>query len=202
MSDPLGLSIGVANITAARVGSAPVTRRSVLTLFGHRPPELGVPEDNPNLGEPELVLRGFVERIGDPALFVAPDGSTHRSDALVVEAIEAMARAVADGPPAVIAVPGHWGQNAVGALREALRSKPALAAGGGPPALISDATTALYAKPGFPTDSVVALCDFGAGDDQPDDHATDHHVQLPAGHHTPHHGRVPPLFAVMPPYGH
>ena len=82
MSDPLGLSIGVANVTAARVGSARMTRRSVLTLFGDRPPEVGVPEDNPNLTEPGLVLRGFIERIGDPAPFVAPDGSMHHSDAL------------------------------------------------------------------------------------------------------------------------
>jgi hypothetical protein len=166
MSDPLGLSIGVANLRAARVGGAPMTRRAVLTLFGHRPPEVGVPEENPNLNEPGLVLRGFIERIGDPAPFVAPDGSTHRSDALVVEALDAMARAAGNGPPAVIAVPGYWGQNAVGRLRDALLPKPALAPNGRPPALVSDATTALaalYAKPGFPTDGVVALCDFGAG---------------------------------------
>ncbi|MGH3966777.1 MAG: Hsp70 family protein [Mycobacterium sp.] len=166
MRDPLGLSIGVANLIAARVGSAPMARRSVLTLFGHRPPEVGGPEDNPNLSEPGLVLRGFIERIGDAAPFVAPDGSTHHSDALAVEALDAMARAIGDGPPLAIAVPGYWGQNAVAALREAMRSKPALAPGGAPPALISDATTALaalYAKPGFPTDGVVALCDFGAG---------------------------------------
>lgn len=166
MSDSLGLSIGVANVVAARVGSAPVTRRSVLTLFGHRPPEVGVPEDNPNLSEPGLVLRGFIERIGDPAPFVAPDGSTHRSDALAVEVLDAMVRAVGNGSPAVVAVPGYWGQNAVGKLRDALRPKPTLAPNGVPPALVSDATTALaalYAKPGFPTDGVVVLCDFGAG---------------------------------------
>ncbi|MGH3960193.1 Hsp70 family protein [Mycobacterium sp.] len=166
MSDSLGLSIGVANFVAARVGSVPLTRRSVLTLFGNRPPEVGVPEDNPNLTEPGLVLRGFTERIGDPAPFLAPDGSTHHSDVLAVEALDAMARAVGYGKPVAIAVPGHWGQNAVAKLGEAMRSKPALAPDGEPPMLISDATAALaalYAKPGFPTDGVVALCDFGAG---------------------------------------
>jgi molecular chaperone DnaK (HSP70) len=57
------------------------------------------------------------------------------------------------------------GENAVAALREALRPKPSLATGGMPAVLVPDATAALaalYAKPGFPTDSVVALCDFGA----------------------------------------
>ena len=41
MSDPLGLSIGTTNLVAARVGNQPVTRRSVLTLFSHRAPEVG-----------------------------------------------------------------------------------------------------------------------------------------------------------------
>ncbi|WP_156658028.1 Hsp70 family protein, partial [Mycobacterium kyorinense] len=165
MSDPLGLSVGVANLVAARVGSAPVTRRSVLTVFDHRPPEVGVPEDNPKLNEPGLILSGFIERVDDPAPFIGPDGSTHRSDVLAAEALDAVARAAGGGAPTAVAVPGHWGQNAVAALREAVRAKPALAPNGVMPALISDATTALaalYAKPGFPTDGVVALCDFGA----------------------------------------
>ena len=52
------------------------------------------------------------------------------------------------------------------ALRDELFAQPDLGADGGPPALVSDATAALaalYAKPGFPTDGFVALCDFGAG---------------------------------------
>ena len=165
MSDALGLSIGVANLAAARVGSAPVTRRSVLTLFDHRAPEVGVPDENPNLNEPGLVLQGFVERIGDPAPFVAADGSTHRCDVLTVEALDAMARTVGYGAPVTIAVPARWPEGVVAVLREALRAKPSLAPNGVPPALISNVTAALaalYAKPGFPTDGVVAVCDFGA----------------------------------------
>ena len=48
MSEPLGLSIGVANLVAVRAGGAPVTRSSVLTLFDGRPSEVGLPEENPN----------------------------------------------------------------------------------------------------------------------------------------------------------
>ncbi|HZU45954.1 MAG TPA: Hsp70 family protein, partial [Mycobacterium sp.] len=142
-----------------------MSRRSVLTLFGHRPPEVGTPDENPRLTEPGLVLQGFIERVGDPAPFVAADGSTHRSDVLAVEALDAVARNVNYGAPVAVAVPAHWPEASVVALREALRGKPSLAPHGVPPALISDATAALaalYAKPGFPTDGMVALCNFGA----------------------------------------
>lgn len=77
MSEPLGLSIGVANLVAARAGSVPVIRSSVLTLFEQRPTEVGLPDENPNLTEPGLVLRGFVERVGDRAPLVAADGTKY-----------------------------------------------------------------------------------------------------------------------------
>jgi actin-like ATPase involved in cell morphogenesis len=166
MSESFGLSIGVANLVAARVGSAPVTRSSVLTLFEHRPTEIGLPEENPNLTEPGLVLRGFVERVGDRAPLVAADGTKYLGAALMVEAIEAMARAAGYGTPVTIAVPAYWSEAQSAALREEFFAQPDLARGGVPPVLISDATAALAAlraKPGFPTDGVIALCDFGAG---------------------------------------
>lgn len=165
MSDALGLSIGMANLVAARVGSAPVTRRSVLTLFGHRPPEVGIPGENPNLTEPGVVLPGFVEQIGVPTPLIAPDGSSHSGDELAVEALDAMARTVGYGAPVAIAVPAHWNPAVVAPLRKQLSTKQFLTPGGAPPTLIDDATAALaalYAKPGFPTDGIVALCDFGA----------------------------------------
>jgi actin-like ATPase involved in cell morphogenesis len=166
MSESLGLSIGVANLVAARVGRAPVTRSSVLTLFEHRPTEIGLPEENPNLTEPGLVLRGFVERVGDRAPLVAADGTKYLSAALTVEAIEAMARTAGYGTPVTIAVPAYWSEAQFAALREEFFAQPDLARGGVPPVLISDAMAALAAlraKPGFPTDGVIALCDFGAG---------------------------------------
>ena len=74
MTESLGLSIGVANLVAARGGSAPVSRKSVLTMFDHRPGEVGLPEENPNLTEPGLVMHGFVERIGDGLRWWRPTG--------------------------------------------------------------------------------------------------------------------------------
>ncbi|HMZ13732.1 MAG TPA: molecular chaperone, partial [Mycobacterium sp.] len=144
MSESLGLSIGTANLVAARPGRAPVSRRAVLTLWDNRPAEVGVPSQNPeltspNLTEAGLVLRGFVERVGDPVPLVAADGSPHRGEALVAEALGAMARAIQDGEDdgrplstVVVAVPAHWGAGVVGALRGALRAVPALSPNGVP----------------------------------------------------------------------
>ena len=166
MSESLGLSLGVANLVAARVGGTPLIRSSVLTVYDQRASEVGLPEGNPGLTEPGVVMRGFVERVGERAPLVAADGTKYLGEALTVEALEVMARTVGYGTPVTIAVPAYWSQGQFTALREEFFAQPGLAPGGVPPALISDATaalTALRTKPGFPTDGVVALCDFGAG---------------------------------------
>jgi hypothetical protein len=165
MSESLGLSIGVANLAAARVGGDAVTRRSVLTLFDQKASEVGLPEENPAPAEAGLVMRGFVERVGDRTPLVASDGTKYLGDALTVEALEAMARAVDYGTPVTIAIPAYWPEQKSAALREEFFAQPGLAPNGVPPALISDATaalTALRTEPDFPTEGVVALCDFGA----------------------------------------
>ncbi|MEZ0349189.1 Hsp70 family protein [Mycobacterium sp. pR1184] len=166
MSESLGLSIGMANLVAAHAGGDVVTRRSVLTLFDQRASEVGLPEENPAPAEAGLVMRGFVERVGDRTPLVAADGTKYLGDALTVEALEAMARTVDYGTPVTIAIPAYWSPAQAAALREEFFAQPGLAPGGVPPALISDATaalTALRAEPGFPTEGIVALCDFGAG---------------------------------------
>ena len=165
VSGSLGLSIGAANLVAACPGSTPVARRSVLTLFDDRPSEIGLP-DQPNARGTGLTLRGFVERVGNPEPLVAANGTRYPGEALTVEALDAMGRTVGYGAPITIAVPAYWSKRQVAALREALFAHSHLTpAGGLPPMLVSDATTALAAlcaEPGFPTDGVVALCDFGA----------------------------------------
>jgi hypothetical protein len=164
MSDSLGLSIGATNLVAARVGRPPVMRRAVLTLFTGRPPEVGVTGENTALNQPGLVLTGFVERVGDPVPLVAEDGSSHRGEAVLADALDAMSRTVGGGTPVAIAVPAHWGPGVIGALRGALRDKPSLAPGGVPVALIPDsvaAFSALQTAPGLPTGGVIALVDLG-----------------------------------------
>lgn len=166
MGESLGLSLGVANLVAAREGSTPVVRKSVLTVYDQRASEVGLPEENPNPTQPGLVMRGFVERVGDRAPLVAADGTKYLGEALTVEALEVMARTAGYGTPVSVAVPAYWSEGQYAALRAEFFAQPTLAPNGVPPALISDATaalTALRAQPGFPADGIVALCDFGAG---------------------------------------
>jgi hypothetical protein len=158
MTDALGLSIGMTNLVAAREGRQPVIRRSIFTLHNDRAPEVGEYTGG------GLPLAGFVERVGDPVPLVAADGSQHRGELVLAEALDVMARAAGGGAPVVIAVPAHWGPSTVDALRGALRNKPALSPGGVPPGLVPDSLTALaalQADPGLPADGVVVLCDFG-----------------------------------------
>ncbi|WP_264000590.1 Hsp70 family protein, partial [Mycolicibacillus trivialis] len=163
MSDSLGLSIGMTNLAATRSGQSPLIRRCVLTFFDHRPPEVGVPAENPNLTEPGTVLRGFVQRIGDPVPLVAADGSSHRGEVLAAEALDALARTAGYGAPVAIAVPAHWDPHVFDALRTALAGTR-LGAGGATPTLIPDAAAALAAladEPGMPRTGIVLLADFG-----------------------------------------
>ena len=164
MSDALGLSIGTTNLVAIRDGRPPLTRRSIVTLFNDHAPEVGAPGEYPNPGQPGLMLTSFVDRVGDPVAIVAPDGSSHRAEYVLVDALDAMARAVGGGEPVTIAVPSHWSPAVVGALRAALRTKPSLSPDGVAPSIIPDAgaaLTGLRTSPGLPPNGIVVLADFG-----------------------------------------
>ena len=101
-----------------------ITRKPVLTLYRQRPPEVGVPSENPRLDEPGLVITDFVDRVGDPVGIVAADGSMHRSEALVADGLRALAYAATGGralPDSVaVTYPAHWAPTAVDALGGAL----------------------------------------------------------------------------------
>ena len=167
MADGVGLSVGATNLTAVAVGRAAVTRSAVVTLFPNRPLEVGVPSENPRLNSDErgLVITDFVDRVGDPVGIVASDGTTHRGEVLLAEALRAMLYEVTNGRgsrgpgrgdlPGALAS-GHGGRAARCAVRRCPSSPGA--------ALVSDATaavTALRDDPGLPTSGVIALCDFG-----------------------------------------
>src|SRR5579859_46804 len=126
MSDGVGLSVGATNLVAVVVGRAAVTRSPVLTLFGHRPPEVGVPSENPKLTERGLIITDFVDRVGDPVGIVAADGSSHQADKVLGDALRAMLYTVGSPPsgPAAITYPAHWRPVAVDALRFALAAVP------------------------------------------------------------------------------
>lgn len=140
----LGLAVGATNLAGTGEGQRSVLRPATVTLDGG------------------LTLTGFVDRVGDPVPMVGQDGSRHRPEMLLVEALDGVARAAAMAPVSevAVAVPAHWRPNMTDALREAMQSKPGLARS----PLVPDATaalTALRSNPGLPTSGVIVLCDFG-----------------------------------------
>ncbi len=167
MYDPLGLSIGTTNLVAACNGTPPVSRRAVLTLYPHCAPKIGLSCEDPSLIEAGMLMRGFVERIGDSVALVSPDGSAHDPDLLMVEALDAMV--VAAGADAAaseisIAVPAYWKPGTVQALRNALRTHLGFVRSGMAPRLVSDAIASLTAANAdlcFAATGVIGLLDFG-----------------------------------------
>jgi hypothetical protein len=167
MAEAVGLSIGATRFAGVQLGRAPVTRQSVLTLYEQRSPELGVPGENPNLTQPGMVVTGFVERVGDPVGMVTADGSLHRGELLVADALRELLYTVTSGrPPAqppTVTYPAHWRPATVDSLRSALTEVPEWSRRG-QVTLVSDAAaaiSALQSDPGVPARGVIALCDFG-----------------------------------------
>lgn len=162
----LGLSIGATNLAAVTADHA-IIRKPVLTLYRQRPPEVGLPSENPRLDQPGLVMTDFVDRVGDPVGVVATDGSMHRSEALVVDSLRALAYTATGGralpDDVALTYPAHWGPAAVDALGAALSRVPEWSHDA-QPLLIPDAAAALFAmraNPGIPARGIVAVCDFG-----------------------------------------
>ncbi|MFV0494607.1 Hsp70 family protein, partial [Mycobacterium sp.] len=168
MYDPLGLSIGTMNMVAAVDGSPPVIRRSVLTLYPHCAPKLGLSDEVSHPDEPGIAMTDFVDRIGESVTLMSEEGSAHDPDLLAVEALDAMVTAAgADSSccEIAIAVPAHWNPNTVQALRNALRTHIGFVRSGTAPLLVPDAVaalTAVKAQAELPSAGVVALLDFGS----------------------------------------
>ncbi|OBI13407.1 molecular chaperone [Mycobacterium sp. E2327] len=163
----LGLSIGSTNLAAATANLV-ITRKPVLTLYRERPPEVGVPSENPRLDEPGVVITGFVNRVADPDGIRAADGSVHRGGALIADAMRALAYAVTGGRPLpeniAVTYPAHWSDNSVHALGAALGGVSEWKDPARPLVLIPDAAATLFAvraNPGIPARGTVAVCDFG-----------------------------------------
>ncbi len=167
MYDPLGLSIGTTNLVAVRSGKPPVSRRAVLTLFPDRAPELGVPGEDSDVDDTGTLMTGFVERIGGSTPLKSADGSTHDPSLLLVEALDALINETggeAATSNITMAVPAHWGSDALRGIQAALNTHADFVHGGIAPRLVPDsvaALTALNADSRLPAKGVVALLDFG-----------------------------------------
>src|SRR5262245_24724888 len=145
MAAGVGLSVGATNLTAVAVGRAAVTRSAVVTLYPDRAVEVGLPGENPRLNSDDhgVVISDFVDRVGDPVGIVASDGSVHRGEVLLADALDAMLYDITNGSgttdPVAVTYPAHWSPTAVEALRSTLAGLPAFRSA----ALISDATAAV-----------------------------------------------------------
>jgi molecular chaperone DnaK (HSP70) len=142
----------------------------MLALYRNRSCQVGAPSENvtisPDSSESRLVFTGFVDRVGDPEPMVAADGSTHRVEQLLADALRALAYLATGGFPlpqeVVVTHPAHWSASSVSTLGTALSRVPEWSQR--PVSLISDvaaALTALQANPGLPTNGIIAVCDFG-----------------------------------------
>lgn len=163
MHAPLGMSIGTTNFVAARAGEAPVQRRSLLSLFADRAPRLGTAEHS-DTGETGVPVIGFVERVGEREPLIAADGSAHRPELLLVNAIEAMVDTVGGAAQVAIGVPTQWGPAVRQLVEQALQIYAGLSIVDAP--LVSDAVaalTALHVERGVASRGTVALLDFGGG---------------------------------------
>jgi Hsp70 protein len=161
----LGLSIGATNLAAVTADRA-VTRKPVLTLYRQRPPEVGVPSENPKLNEPGLVITDFVDRVGDPGGIPAADTTIHRAETLIADALRALAHTATDGRgfPEAVAVthPAHWDSAAVNTVQGAVSRVSEFSRGR--LVLLPDSAAALFAlnaNPGVPGNGIIAVCDFG-----------------------------------------
>jgi Hsp70 protein len=161
----LGLSIGATNLAAVTADRA-VTRKPVLTLYRQRPPEVGVPSENPKLDEPGLVITDFVDRVGDPGGIPAADTTIHRAETLIADALRALAHTATDGRgfPEAVAVthPAHWDSAAVNLVQGAVKRVSEFSRGR--LVLLPDSAAALFAldaNPGVPGNGIIAVCDFG-----------------------------------------
>lgn len=166
MHDPLGLSIGTTDFVAVRAGNPPVRRRSTLTLFPHRPPQLGSSADRTDGGETGLRINDFVEHVGEREPLIAADGSTHRPELLLVKAIQAMVDAAGGTSRLAIGVPGRWAPAVQHAVERAVQNDAGLSLLEAPAAVVPDsvaALTAVHAEQGVAARGVVALLDFGGG---------------------------------------
>lgn len=141
MEAPVGLSVGATNLTAVAVGRTSVTRPTRVGAAGQE-------------------LSDLADRVGDPVGILASDGSSHRPEALLVEALRTMVHSVGGAPQLAVTHPVHWRPPAIDALGAALAAEPELAGA----ALIDDAhaaATALADSPGLPARGVILVCDFG-----------------------------------------
>ncbi|MGO8966128.1 MAG: Hsp70 family protein [Mycobacterium sp.] len=123
--------------------------------------------ENSDAADTGTLMAGFVERVGGSNTLKSADGSTHDPALLLVEALDALITATggeASTSNITMAVPAHWGSEALRGLQDALSTHSGFVRSGITPRLVTDsvaALTALNSDSRLPAEGVVALFDFG-----------------------------------------
>ncbi|WP_428342687.1 Hsp70 family protein [Mycobacterium sp.] len=124
---------------------------------------------NPDGEDTGTLMTGFVERVGRSKSVKSADGSSHDPSLLLVEALDALIAETggeASNSSITMAVPAHWGAEALRGMQAALNTHADFVHGGIAPRLVPDsvaALTALNSDSRLPGKGVVALLDFGGG---------------------------------------
>ncbi|QIS06695.1 Hsp70 family protein [Nocardia brasiliensis] len=121
----LGITVGASNsVAVAAAGDerdSVRTRPSVLRLSPDAPPALGAAAHGSAPHAREVLLEGFLARVGDPVDMLAEDGSSHSAADLVATAVNClMNEADAEARSTVACHPAWWSAHTVEIQRTAL----------------------------------------------------------------------------------
>ncbi|MFI9405219.1 Hsp70 family protein [Nocardia sp. NPDC052316] len=124
----LGITVGASNSVAAAAagddGDGVRTHPSVLRLVADAPPTFGAAARTTGRHSSDVLLEGFLARVGDPVDILAEDGTAHSAADLVAAAVGAMIDEIGTGAResgvTVACYPAWWSRHTVDIQRAAL----------------------------------------------------------------------------------
>lgn len=124
----LGVVVGSATASAAigegrGAGYRTVSKDATLRLNAGEPPRLGAESTRPGRHTRDVVIDGFLARVGDPVGMLTEDGATYAGEDLTATAIECLVHEVSagtDSPTIAVGHPATWSPFTVDTLMDAL----------------------------------------------------------------------------------
>lgn len=124
----LGVAVGSATASAAidegrGAGYRTVSKDAILRLHAGESPRLGAESTQSERHTRDVVIDGFLARVGDPVGLLTEDGATYAGEDLTATAIECLVHEVSAGmdlPTIVVGHPATWSPFIVDTLMDAL----------------------------------------------------------------------------------